>query len=162
MLLKFILDWWAAYDQIAVPASVCPVAPNGQAQTANAVLTDWTGLFIMALAIASLVSLVGAFIAYQTRLMGDQFASRWWKGMVATALVAGGAAFAVLITGSVQTFGCQFGNVTTHLPSGVALNRASVALVQACLFYFIWSLVLTRIARVTRHQPWFNNAWYPV
>lgn len=161
MLLKFILDWWAAYQQITVPASVCPADPSGQQQVANAVLTDWAPLFLAALGVALAVSLVGSLVAYQTRLMGDSFASRWFRMMLAVMLIGGVVAFAVLSTVKVQTFGCQFGNVPTELPTSVALNRASVAVVQTAVFYFLWSLVLTRIARVTRHQPWFNNAWYP-
>src|SRR5678815_3359204 len=89
MLLNILLNWWAAYSQIAIPASACPASPEGQRQVAGAVImrAEWVALFNTAFAAAAVVGLLGAIAAYQTRLVGDAFASRWRKTLLATCLL---------------------------------------------------------------------------
>jgi hypothetical protein len=162
-MLNIVLNWWAAVHQIDVPASACPVSPDGTMQGATAVILpqDWFALFNGAFLCAVLIALAGVFITYQTRTMGDAFARRWRRMLLATALVAGLVCLLLLSVVQVQTFGCQFGEQLTNIPFGNVLNRSTVAFAQALLFFLIWSFLLTRIARITRHQPWYDNSWYP-
>ena len=163
-MLNILLNWWAAYSQIAIPASACPASPEGQRQVAGAVLVraDWVALFNTALAAAAVIGLLGALAAYQTRLVGDAFASRWRKSLLVTGIVGAILVAALLATSMLATRGCQFGEVETRLPFGPLASRTSVAFFQTMLFFFIWSVVLTRLARLTKHQPWYNNSRYPV
>ena len=164
MLLHILLNWWAAYSQIAIPASACPASPEGQRQMAGAVImrSEWVALFNTAVAGAAVVGLLGAIAAYQTRLVGDAFASRWRKALLVTGILGAILCAALLATSMLATRGCQFGEVETRLPFGPLASRTSVALLQTMLFFFIWSVVLTRLARLTKHQPWYNNSRYPV
>ena len=164
MLLHFLLNWWAAYTQIGVPPSVCPASPEGQQQTAGAVLVraEWLTLFNSAVAWAAAVALIAAIATYQTRLAGDAFAARWRKGLLVAGLLGAVICGVVLSYSVLGTRGCQFGEVQTRLPFGPLVSRTTVALLQTMLFYFAWSLVITRLARLTKHQPWYNNSRYPV
>ena len=62
----------------------------------------------------------------------------------------------------VQTFGCEFGERMTHVPFAPAIMRSTVALAQGLVWFFIWSLLLTRLVRIGRWQPFYNNSRYPV
>lgn len=164
MLPRILLHWWATYSQIVVGPSNCPAGPDGQVQSASAVIAlgDWLPLFNLGLALTAIVSLLLVIATYQTRLMGSEFSRRWRRWLLGTAIAVGIMVFAVVASPDVQTIGCQYGNQTTRVPFGPALNRATVAFVQGLLFFLLWSILLTRLARVTQHQPWFNNSRFPV
>jgi hypothetical protein len=81
--------------------------------------------------------------------------------LLATALVSGLVCVLLLSMVRVQTFGCQFGEQMTNIPFVNVLNRSTVAFAQTLLFFFIFSILLTRIARITRHQPWYDHSRYP-
>jgi hypothetical protein len=164
MLLHLLLNWWAAYAQIGIPAAACPASPEGQRQVAGAVIVraEWLTLFNTAVALAAVVALVAVLVTYRTRQAGDAFAARWRKGLLLAGLVGALVCGAMLATSLLGTRGCQFGEVQTRLPFGPLVSRTTVALVQTMLFFFIWSVVLTRLARLTKRQPWYNNSRYPV
>lgn len=157
-----LLNWWAN-ESITLPASACPAAPGGTPQVTDAfVLSSDQGTVYLAAFVATLVVvMLGVLVTYQTRKLGDLFARRWKISWLVTSLLAAAACTAVVLLMPVTTFGCEYGNVTTRIPTVEALERASVALVQALVGFVAFSLMLTRLSRVTRFQPWFNNSRYP-
>ena len=164
MLLNILINWWAAFRQIALPAAVCPASPDGTRQVAGAqvALSDWHTAFLLACAVAALAALLMVLWTYRTRTSGAAFSRRWWWTTFWTSLVTGVVCYVVLVTMPVSTFGCQYGNRTTSIPAMSALLRATVAVAQTWVFFFVWSFILTRVARATRLQPYYNNSRYPV
>jgi hypothetical protein len=164
MLPNGLLNWWAAYPDITVPPTVCATSPDGQVQAANAVIAqaDWEGLFTSAAISTVLVALLAVLLTYYTRKMGDRFASRWRWSLLVTALLSAVIAYLVISLPEVHTFGCEFGDRTTNIPVAEALMRSSVAFFQGVLWFLIWSLLLTRLVRIGRWQPWYNNSRYPI
>jgi hypothetical protein len=163
MTLNSLLHWWAAYPEIRIPASVCPASPEGQIQTAAAVIapSDWQGLFNVGFWATASIALVAVLLTYWTRSMGERFRPRWWVGLVIAAALAALGCYLVVTSQDVNTVGCEFGETTTQIPATPALVRASVALVQGAIWFVLWSFVLTRAVRVRRWQPFYNNSRFP-
>jgi heme/copper-type cytochrome/quinol oxidase subunit 2 len=157
------LNWWANFAQIDVPPATCPAGPNGESQIANAVIleADWVGLFNTAFWVTAVAALVIVVLTYATRVMGERFTSRWWIGLAVSSIVATAATFFLVTLPAVNTFGCEYGNLMTHVPTAPGLVRATVSLVQAAIWFLLWSLVLTRAVRIARLQPFYNNSRFP-
>jgi hypothetical protein len=157
------LNWWANYAQIEVAGATCPAGPNGEAQSANAVIleADWVGLFNTAFWVTAVTALMIVVLTYATRVMGARFTYRWWIGLAVASIVASVATFFLVTLPAVNTFGCEHGNLMTHVPTAPALVRATVSLVQAGVWFLVWSLVLTRVVRMARLQPFYNNSRFP-
>jgi hypothetical protein len=162
-MINIILNWWAAFGDIAVAATACPAGADGTAQTAAAIIdaNSWHGLFINAFIATLIISAVGVVIAYYTDKMGDAFASRWKRALLGTTIIATLFVLILLWRSSVQTLGCQFGEVPIHLPHTNMWLRTSVALLQTPVLFVIISVLLTRAARVARTEPFFHNSRYP-
>ena len=160
---RALIDWWAAFREIPVAASVCPASPEGQRQAANAVVSlgDWHGAFTVAAVITLVLAVVLVLACYETRAMGDRFWRRWWKFLAAGGVLAMLASLLWLATTTVQTEGCEFGNVATKIPFSYAFNRSTVSLVQGLLLFVLLSWLLTLIARVTKRAVWYNNSRIP-
>lgn len=156
------VNWWAN-EAIRLPATTCPASPDGTLQATDAfVLTANQGTVYFYAFLATLVgALVCVVLTYRTRTMGELFARRWWTALAITTFVSGVVCLLVVLGLDVNTFGCEYGNVATRIPVADALERASVALTQGALAFVAFSVVLTRLARLTRRQPWFNNSRYP-
>ena len=160
---RALIDWWAAFQQIGVDPSVCPASPEGQRQTAQAVVAaaDWQSAFTVAAVITLVVAAVMVLIAYETRVMGDRFWRRWWWFLGGATLLSFLASLLWLATTAVRTEGCEFGDVSTRIPFSYALNRSTVSLVQGLLLFVVLSWLLTLIARATRRAKWYNNSRIP-
>jgi hypothetical protein len=162
MLQNAIVNWWAN-GPINLPPTACPSAPNGETQAAAVVVAanDWSTLYNYALLVTIVIVLLGVLATYYTRSMGARFTRRWWLALLLTAATASVASLIVLSEPGVQTFGCEYGERTTNIPFPDALSRTLVSLVQSLLLFFIGSFLLTRLVRIGRWQPWFNNSRYP-
>jgi hypothetical protein len=162
--MNALLNWWASYPSITVPPTECARSPEGTVQAANAVIAqaDWHGLFTSAFVATMLIALAAVLVTYWTRKMGDRFAARWRWSLLGTALVSAVATYFILTVPEVQTFGCEFGERMTHVPFAPAMMRSTVALAQGLVWFFVWSLLLTRLVRIGRWQPFYNNSRYPV
>src|SRR4051812_20402548 len=113
-----LLHWWAWPKQIFVNPAVCPVSPQGQRQTAQAVVqaADWQSAYGVAVAITLVVAIVGVLITFETRSVGDRFRARWWKALALQTLLATGVVIVWLSQVSVQTSGCEYGMSQTSIP----------------------------------------------
>lgn len=160
---RTIVNWWANYAEIPIPSTSCPVSPNGELQSAPAFVleADWLSLFNTAFWTTAGVALVLVFLTYYTRRMGARFTPRWWLGLLSTALIAGIATYFIVTGPLVNTFGCQYGDIRTHIPTAPALSRSLVAATQAPIWFLFWSFLLTRVVRVGRWQPFHNNSRFP-
>jgi hypothetical protein len=159
-----LVNWWASFPEIPVSSAVCPASASGEAQTAPAVIAvaDWQSAFSTAAFITIVVATLMVFLAYETRVIGDQFWKRWWRFLVGTAVIAALASFVWLAwLAPVHTDACQFGNVTTRIPLPHAINRSTVALAQAVLLFVLGSWLLTRVARLSKRPTWYNNSQIP-
>jgi heme/copper-type cytochrome/quinol oxidase subunit 1 len=158
------LHWWAGYTQIPLPANACPLSPSGTADTATAVVdsSQWVAHFNAVLIATLVVAVIAVVITYQTRTMGEAFVRRWRRSLFLTAAITAVLALVFLATVAVQTYGCTFGVAPAKIPLGHAMGRATVAFVQSGIAFFVFSLFLTRYARITRHEPWHNHSRVPI
>jgi hypothetical protein len=157
-------NWWASYDELRIGASVCPLSPEGQRQTADAVLAsaEWHHAFLIAAIGTAVIALLAVLWTYETESMGDPFRRRWLKGLGLTAFVSALLVLFWLALGvKVTTSGCEFGNILTRIPALYALGRASVALGQGPVLFVLFTLLLTRTARIWRRRRWLNNIYNP-
>src|SRR5829696_7313749 len=102
-------NWWASYGEIPVSGATCPLSPEGQRQTADAVLAsaEWHNAFLIAFIATALIALVAVLMTYGTRLRGDQFRRRWGKAVGLTTLLAALVVLVWLAWGvKVNTSGC--------------------------------------------------------
>ena len=157
------LNWWAS-SEVQLPSTVCPASPSGELQTlgASVAATDWSALSNYASLGTLILVLLAVWLTYRTSAMGAQFARRWWFAFVLTALAALPLSFVIVMWPQVSTFGCQFGTSTVHVPFVAALERSTVSFVQSLILFLVGSFLLTRIVRVGRWQPYFNNSRYPI
>jgi hypothetical protein len=156
---NLLLHWWAAFDQISIAPTVCPPSPEGQTQAAQAVIAqaEWVNAFDFAALITVLLVAVLVLITYETRRMGNKFWHRWWLFLSATAVLAGVTAFLLLANTPVRTDACEYGNVTTRIPTTYVMTRSTVALAQGALLFVVLSWILSLIARLTHRAKWYNN-----
>lgn len=157
-----LLHWWAAFDEIRIPATLCGLSPDGQRQAAAAFITraDWLTAFNNTLWITGVLALAAVLITYETRVMGHLFWKRWWKGLALGALLIAAVCFLYLALTPV-TAGCEFGQAQVKIPTSNALLRASVALIQGALAFVVFSWLLTLVARWSRRPKWIANAQIP-
>ena len=160
---RALIDWWAAFREIRVDPSICPASPEGQRQTANAVIAvgDWHSAFTVAAVITVVLAVIMVLVAYETRVMGDRFWKRWWGFLAGTSVLAMLASLLWLATTSVRTEACEFGNVATRIPFSYAFNRSTVSLLQGLVLFVVLSWLLTLIARATKRAVWYNNSRIP-
>lgn len=157
------LHWWAAFDEIRIPAELCGVSADGQRQGSAALLAraDWLAAFNTALVITVVLALLIVIVTYETRVVGHLFWKRWWGGLVVAALVTAAACYLYLAFTPVNTTGCEFAQARVHIPPVNALARSSVALFQGALAFVVFSWLLTMVARWSRRPKWIANAQIP-
>jgi hypothetical protein len=163
-MLRTLLDWWANYSDLPIPADRCPVGPDGAIQTASAALAPEAWANACNIVFTITVVLVAVFVlgTYESRRVGNAFWRRWIVALPITALVAGTASYVFLSQRKLMTVLCENGNVPAAIPSEYVLGRASVALAQGVVLFFLFSVLLTLLARVWKRGVWYDKVKIPL
>jgi hypothetical protein len=163
-MLRTLIDWWANYAQVRIPGDRCTPNADGLHQAAMAAINpvDWMGAFNLVFMATAIAGAVVVLVTYESRLVGDAFWRRWWKFLPLAAVVCALASYFFLSQVRVNSILCENGDVLTTIPSEYVLGRTGVALVQGALFYVIFSVLLTLLARVWKRPVWYDKVKVPL
>ena len=132
--IEVFLNWWVQRpSNIHVEGYTAAVRPE-----------HWLELsWVIFLALIILPVIISILVCYSTtRSMGRGFLIRWWLFMVFTALIN---AFLIFIFLSSKTFTGDEFIIYWKIPTFMVLSRALCGAVQTLLFYYLISILFTKV-----------------